>query len=187
MKRIYLVRHCKAVGQEPDAPLTEEGARQAGELLSFFLDKKVEHIRSSPYTRAMDTIRPLAKALNLDIRTDGRLRERVLSTVPLDDWMKRLEDTFQDENLKFEGGESSREAAQRGMDVIRELLERPEQTFVVVTHGGLMSLLIREHDPAFGFDDWRRMTNPDVYELEVRDNGTSIRRCSLTRSGLGTE
>jgi 2,3-bisphosphoglycerate-dependent phosphoglycerate mutase len=183
MKRIYLVRHCKAVGQEPDAPLTEEGVRQSRELVSFFLDKKVEHIRSSPYTRAMDTIKPLADTLNLAIHTDGRLRERVLATVPLGDWMNRLKDTFLDEDLMFEGGESSREAAQRGMDVIRELLGRPEQTFVVVTHGGLMSLLIRRYDPAFGFDDWMRMANPDVYELEVREGGASIKRCALTRDG----
>jgi len=36
MKRIYLVRHCKAAGQEPEAPLTEEGVTQAERLADFF-------------------------------------------------------------------------------------------------------------------------------------------------------
>lgn len=176
MKRIYLVRHCQAEGQEPDAPLTAEGVRQAEQLYHFFKDRKIEHIRSSPYTRAIDTVKPLSDGVNLGIHTDDRLRERVLSTVPLDDWLARFKDTFDDADLKFAGGESSREATKRGIEVIEELLDRPEQTIVVVTHGGLLSLLIRYFDPKFGFADWQRLTNPDVFQLDMDGHGATIER-----------
>ena len=178
-KRIYLVRHGKAAGQEPEAPLTAEGVRQARELVRFFEDRHIEFIVSSPYVRAVETIRPLAERLGLDIRTDHRLKERVLSSAPLDDWMTRLEETFRTPDLKFEGGESSREAAERGLAVIRELAERPENAMVAVSHGGLLALLIRHYDPSFGFTEWKRMTNPDVYELEIGDGGASVRRWTL--------
>lgn len=176
MKRIYLVRHCQAEGQAPDAPLTAEGVRQAEQLHHFFEDKKIEYIQSSPYTRAIDTVKPLSDGVNLGIHTDDRLRERVLSTVPLDDWLARFKDTFDDADLKFAGGESSREATKRGIEVIEELLDRPEQTIVVVTHGGLLSLLIRYFDPKFGFADWQRLTNPDVFQLDMDGHGATIER-----------
>lgn len=175
-KRYYLVRHCQAGGQEPDAPLTAEGIRQANQLFHFFKDKQIEHIRSSPYKRAIDSIKPLSDGLNLDIQMDDRLREWFLSAVPLDDWMDRFKAAFDDANLAFPGGESSREATGRAMTVIEELAQRPERTMVVVTHGGLLSLLIRQYNPDFGFEGWRQLTNPDVFQLDMDRGSATIQR-----------
>jgi len=176
MKRIYLVRHCQAAGQEAGAPLTAEGERQANQLAVFLADKQIEYIVSSPYLRAIRTVQPLGELLGLDIHIDDRLSERVLSTEVLDDWMKRYEETFTDYNLKFQGGESSAEATRRGMEVIGEITARPERTLLVVTHGGLLSLIIKHYVSEFGFGDWKRLTNPDVYELQIYASDTSIKR-----------
>lgn len=48
MKNVYVVRHCKADGQEPDAKLTELGIQQAENLAKFLLDKDIDFIISSP-------------------------------------------------------------------------------------------------------------------------------------------
>lgn len=80
MKQVYIVRHCKAAGQEPDAPLTETGAKQAVELAEFFSGKEVDFILSSPFERAYRTITPLADRIGLDVALDNRLAERVLSS-----------------------------------------------------------------------------------------------------------
>jgi 2,3-bisphosphoglycerate-dependent phosphoglycerate mutase len=169
MKTIYLIRHCKAAGQQPDAALTEEGVKQAESLSRFLHNKSIEHIVSSPYRRAVETLKPLSEALKLESRLDERLRERVLSTGEHPDWRQRLERTYSELDLKFEGGESSREAMDRGTAVIRDLLERAETSFAVVTHGALLSLILKHYDDGYGFDDWRKLTNPDVYKLSFAE------------------
>ena len=34
---------------------------------------------------------------------------------------------------------------------------------VVVTHGNLLTLILRSFDAHFGFDHWERLTYPDVF------------------------
>ncbi|WP_332888779.1 histidine phosphatase family protein [Paenibacillus selenitireducens] len=55
---IYIVRHCKAEGQSPDANLTDEGYIQAERLAEFLHHKNIESIISSPYVRAVQSIFP---------------------------------------------------------------------------------------------------------------------------------
>jgi 2,3-bisphosphoglycerate-dependent phosphoglycerate mutase len=178
LKRIYLIRHCKANGQEPGAQLTKEGQIQAEQLAEFLTEKQIDYIVSSSYVRAISTIRPLAQKLNLMIHIDERLCERVLSTKELDNWMENLRESYEDLDMKLPGGESSRDAMNRGTYVIEELHERTEKNIVVVTHGNLMSLIIKNYDYSYGFDEWGRLTNPDIYEL-VKSNeeaATSLNR-----------
>lgn len=187
MKRIWLVRHCKAAGQEPEAPLTEEGARQAERLAAFFAGRPVDRIVSSPFERAVASIRPYAAQAGIAIEMDGRLSERVLSTEPLPDWMDRLKASFDDPDARLPGGESSREAMERGYGVIRECWSRPEANTVVVTHGNLMALILKACDERYGFEEWRKLTNPDVFEL-LRPNGSeaiTIRRIWNSAAGQG--
>ncbi|WP_199621325.1 histidine phosphatase family protein [Paenibacillus alkalitolerans] len=174
MKRIYLVRHCKAKGQEASAQLTEEGFIQAEELVDLFSNKQIDFIVSSPYERAVTTIRPLSKKLNLEIHIDDRLSERVLSSENVADWIDRLKESFADLDIKLPGGESSREAMNRGAAAINELLERKEASIVAVTHGNLMSLILKSFDDRFGFDDWKALSNPDVYELTFTDKSREV-------------
>lgn len=178
MKRIFLIRHCKAAGQEPSAELTEEGASQAEALSDFFLQMPIDYIVSSPYARAVATIRPLSERLGLEIHTDDRLRERVLSAESRSDWMERLRETFDDQDLKLPGGESSAEAMRRGVTMIHDVLSRKEKNIVVVTHGNLMSLLLKYFDPKIGFEDWKKLTNPDIFEVQMDD---AMNKCRLNR------
>lgn len=171
-KVIYLVRHCRASGQAPEAELTQEGEQQAQELAEFFEGKGILHIVSSPYRRALQSIRPAAKRLGLTVETDERLMERVLSTEDLPDWMEHLEQSFSDSDLKLPGGESGREAAERGMEVLRGA--KPHS--VLVTHGNLMALLLSHFDPDFGFREWKALANPDVYEIRLAEGEGTINR-----------
>jgi Fructose-2,6-bisphosphatase len=171
LKHIYLIRHCKAAGQEPGAQLTAEGHAEAELLANFLIEKQIDYIVSSPYDRAISTIQPLAQKHKLKINVDDRLRERVLSAYELDNWMERLKETYQDLDIALPGGESSREAMNRGVSAIEELLVRTERNLVVVTHGNLMSLILKYYDDQYGFDEWRGLTNPDVYEIVVDNDG----------------
>jgi 2,3-bisphosphoglycerate-dependent phosphoglycerate mutase len=175
-KTLYVIRHCQATGQEPSAPLTPEGERQAIELAAVLASFPIERILSSPYERAISSIAPLAQRLSLPILTDDRLVERTLSTGALEDWVTALRATFDDPELRFPGGESSRAATARAVAAIEAALGHGAQTSAIVTHGNLMSLLLRHFDPTIGFAFWQRLKNPDVYAVEVGPGIASVRR-----------
>lgn len=96
--------------------------------------------------------------------------------------MDILEQTYENYDLKLDGGESSNEAVERGMNVVREMIARPEESICVVTHGALLSLLFRQFNKAFGFEDWKKLSNPDVYKLEILGDQTVIERVWVWKS-----
>ncbi|SFE73135.1 2,3-bisphosphoglycerate-dependent phosphoglycerate mutase [Paenibacillus catalpae] len=177
MKQVYIVRHCKAAGQEPDAPLTETGAKQAVELAEFFSGKEVDFILSSPFERAYRTITPLADRIGLDVALDNRLAERVLSSNIYEDWRERLRKTYEELDLCYEGGESSNLAMSRAASVVTEALNSGKKNIVIVSHGNLISLLLKHFDNRIGFKEWEGMTNPDVIQLTfLEEDKPSIQR-----------
>lgn len=176
MKNIYLIRHCKAEGQSADAPLTELGREQAHKLTEFLLPKNIDLIISSPYERASRTIKPLAEKLSMEIIIDVRLKERVLSNKNHKDWREMLRKTFDDLDLCYVGGESSNEAITRSINVIREVLNKEYTSAAIVSHGNLISLLLKYFDDKRGFEEWEVMSNPDVYQLSFIHDTPIIER-----------
>jgi 2,3-bisphosphoglycerate-dependent phosphoglycerate mutase len=179
MKTLYLVRHCAAAGQAPGDPLTPEGRMQAEALADHLTPCGIRRIVSGPYRRAMETAAPLAARLGLVVETDDRLVERVLCAGGHPDWREMLRASFADPDRRYEGGESGREASERGVAVLHEVLEHPvaaDGATMIVTHGNLLALLLRRQDPAFGFDQWAAMTCPDVYRATVTVGRVAIER-----------
>jgi len=39
-----------------------------------------------------------------------------------------------------------------------------------------MSLILRYFDESFGFNEWKEMTNPDVYRIDIKDNQINVTR-----------
>ncbi|GIO23763.1 histidine phosphatase family protein [Oceanobacillus sp. J11TS1] len=175
-KNIYIIRHCEAESQAPDAPLTAKGKEQARELSKFLFERNLDRIVSSPFLRAIQTIEPFAAEKHLEIEVDHRLRERVLSSVSMPDWMEKLEATYNDFNLKYEGGESSNEAIRRIVEVVHSLIANDSQNSLIVAHGGIISLLLHHYDKRLSFETWRNLSNPDVYELQISDNNHQLQR-----------
>ncbi len=174
--RLYLVRHCHATGQEHDAPLTAEGARQAVALADLLDPLGIERIISSPFRRARDSIAPLAARLGIPIEYDDRLIERVLSPRAVPDWRAHLRTSFDDPDYCLAEGESSRTAATRAVAVLNDLARRPRRATAIVTHGNLLALLLRSFNPDIGFADWERLTNPDVFSVLVAERAAPITR-----------
>ncbi|MDN4606586.1 histidine phosphatase family protein [Sporosarcina sp. F6_3S_P_2] len=170
----YIVRHCSAEGQEPHADLTAEGIMQAEKLAAFFEGIDVDRIITSPFVRARMTAEPIAESKGFYYEEDSRLAERKLCSRNLDDWLVKLEETFLDVNLKFEGGESTQEAMERARKVVDEL--PADSKVVLVTHGNLMALLLKSFDGRIGFQEWQALTNPDVYRVQVRGAETLVER-----------
>lgn len=175
MSTFYLIRHCSATGQEPDAPLTEAGEQQALALADFFQDIPVDRIISSDYTRAIASITSVATSKQLTLETEPKLRERILSLEPRDDWFELLRHSFSDASFRVPGAESGQDATDRILSVI-DSLDDINGTTVLVTHGNLLALLLQHVDNRFDFDTWRTLSNPDVYRLDIVDNSWSVER-----------
>ncbi|THE13060.1 histidine phosphatase family protein [Bacillus timonensis] len=175
MKNIYIIRHCEAEGQEPEAPLTNNGQTQAVDVAAFFENRKIDRIISSPFKRAIQSIQPLANEINIEIETDQQLAERVLSSLIMPDWFVKLRATYDDFDLAYEGGETSREAANRILGVVDDVLKSDAEDTILVTHGGLISLLLNHYNKNFGFEQWRTLSNPDIYILKL-DQHISLER-----------
>ena len=175
-KIIYLVRHCKATGQAADAPLTSEGIKQAEALAEFLSEAQISRIVSSPFARALESIKPFAIRSNIEIKLDARLIEAALSTVDYADWLDKLRGTFSDFELCFEGGESSRAATTRATAAIHYALLLDTDSLVMVTHGRLLTLILKHFDSNYGFEEWQKLTTPDVFRIVVKENESQVDR-----------
>jgi 2,3-bisphosphoglycerate-dependent phosphoglycerate mutase len=173
MKRFILIRHCQATGQEVEAVLTNKGAKQAILLKNCLLASgyRIDKIISSHYKRAIDSINLFATQVDAPIHIDERLGERVLSDVHLSNWQELLAKTFIDLDISFQGGESSKAAMRRAVAVIEEEITSSAETFLLVTHGNLMMLLLKHFDNRFGYEEWSKLSNPDMYEVVITENG----------------
>lgn len=174
-KTIYLIRHAAARGQTADAPLTPEGIDQAEALAEFLSPFGIRQIVSSPYARALNTIKPLSTRLNIEIKLDERLVEAALSTTDHPDWIDKLRDTFSNFALSFKGGESSQAATTRAMAAINDALSYTGP-LVVVTHGRLLTLILKHFDPKFGFAEWQGLTTPDIFRIVINKNEPQVDR-----------
>ena len=133
MKKLIVIRHCSATGQERDAELTNVGREQANSLATFLLENhlQINHIISSP-----------------------------------------LESTFTNIDIAFSGGESTKQATDRAISLIQDILKLEHDTTLLVTHGNLLTLILRHFDPSIGFHEWKTLTNPDIYEITLNEQST---------------
>jgi 2,3-bisphosphoglycerate-dependent phosphoglycerate mutase len=167
---LFLVRHAhSAYGPDEMRALSEAGHRAAHRVADLLEDRGVAMIVSSPYTRAVETVQPLADRLGISIAVDSDLRERHLSAGPLDDFQRRLEATWSDFDLAYPGGESSAAAQTRVSRAIRRVVESAgDRTVVVASHGNALALFLRTIDSTVDFRFWSGMSMPDVYAVEPR-------------------
>lgn len=76
-----LVRHGSAGdrhdwdGDDSLRPLDARGREQAAQLVELLRPLEVRRIVSSPFTRCVETVEPLAEALGLSVEPDDRLAE----------------------------------------------------------------------------------------------------------------
>jgi len=128
-----------------DGPLTIRGRVQAARAAARLNSEvpKATHIVSSPLSRAVETAQCVARALELPVTIDDRLRE-----IDFGIWEGKTYDALHadakvwaglrtDPDFLLERGESTREAANRLIAVIKDALKSKQGTHVIlVGHGG---------------------------------------------------
>jgi broad specificity phosphatase PhoE len=133
-----------------DIGLTDTGREQARYLARRVEQEGVELVLCSPLTRALETAKPAAAALGLELETDERLRELDFGkwegkTLP----ELREEDPdavhlfLENAEYGFPGGEPLSEGAERVLAVFADLgRSHAGRTVLVVAHNTLLRLAL---------------------------------------------
>ena len=179
MTTLVLVRHAQSAPDpalpERDWPLSEQGRRQAAELAPALAELGVDALASSPYLRAIGTLRPFADHAGLEISVDEDLRERALGG-----WMPGIADIeaavrsmHADLDFQLEGGESGRACIARFEAALaRVVAAYPGRTIAVGSHGGVLGHLIARQGVALPDAFWKRIRNPHLF---IFDAGAGLR------------
>jgi 2,3-bisphosphoglycerate-dependent phosphoglycerate mutase len=171
---VLLVRHAEPepVGHpdyaEDERPLTDAGRNAANELAEQFDAVTLSAVYSSPYTRAVETVKPTADRHSLEVLILTDLRERRLTMTSLPNWREHLELAWQDHEYALEGAESGSAAQRRALGVLNLLRVRHPDggRLLVGSHGNLISLILHALEPTVGFDFHLAMPMPALYWLE---------------------
>ncbi len=147
MHSIYFARHGETVWNVEnkicgmtDSPLTEKGRQQARELGQKVKESGVhiDEILYSPLSRAADTAKAVAAATGLPARCEPRLREQCFGKyegTPRDGAEFRISKThFAD---RYDGGESMMQLAKRIYNLLDELRQDENKTYLLVAHNGI--------------------------------------------------
>ena len=175
IKTIYLLRHGyrsnwlpephpeSPTGIEADVLLAEHGLEQAEELSEYFKTNedliKPQLILSSPFIRCIETIRPLSKALDLEIIIERGLgewfkKERAVEktvidgkeelTVPLPANLELLQKVFAKDNLKMNKywnlytpnikGETQQDIQERAVKGLPLIITKIEEEYPELEH-----------------------------------------------------
>lgn len=170
---IYLVRHAESQPNhdllEEDWPLSPRGREQALILASRLGEFDVNVIYSSPYRRAIDTVRPFAMQAGLEISIHQDLRERKLIEGSTPDFRALVKRTWEDFTFAALGGESNATCQARMVRTMRELVKRhPNTTILIASHGNAIGLFLNSIELMFGFEHWAAMRNPDLFKIEAK-------------------
>lgn len=169
---MYLLRHAEAEfkplpdhpGQAADAPLTERGSRQANALVSPLSKLGITHIHTSPFLRAKASVMPFASAAKLVMTEDARLQERRRGLGPDATYLDEVRLLTTHPEASPHGSESGRDVLSRGMPGI-DAARAAGQVPLVATHGQFLSVILSALGETCGFDMWRAMPNPALFEV----------------------
>jgi len=176
MTTLVLVRHAQSAPDpalpQRDWPLSERGRQQALDLPPALAELGVEALASSPYIRAIDTLRPFAARAGLEIAVDEDLRERSLGG-----WMPDVADVeaavrrmHADLDFGLEGGETGRACLVRVEAALaRVVAANRGRTIAVGSHGGVLGHLIGRQGVPLPDEFWKRIGNPHLFIFEARD------------------
>ncbi|PWV94462.1 2,3-bisphosphoglycerate-dependent phosphoglycerate mutase [Paenibacillus cellulosilyticus] len=171
---IYFVRHAESayeIGKERSRGLTNTGEEDARKVSVILHNEEIDYYVSSPYERAIQTIKDAAGTNEILLMED--LREREIGKIPENKFKESKLKVYRDFDYSFPDGESSSEAQQRAVMILLGLLETYEGKKIVIgTHGDIMTLMMNYFDECYQFEFWESTTMPDIYKLDF--NKTSL-------------
>lgn len=161
MNRVYFVRHAEPNYKNHNDALRElsaKGQADCRRVTEFLQDKAISVALSSPYKRAIDTIREFADSAGLEIETIDAFRERRIDSSWIEDFTAFSKMQWADFSYKLADGECLREVQERNVGALKSVLAKyPGKNILIGSHGTALSTVINYFRPAFGYEDFERI------------------------------
>jgi len=156
-KVVYFVRHGQSVDnaapvfQSNDSPLSEKGQQQALKIADRVSNISFEALVASPFPRAAQTAQAIANKTGKQIEFSDLFTERIKPTsIDGKPWAdeqannvwRAWEHSLYNPNLRVEDGENYEDVVQRADRALEYLLQRTEQSLVVVSHAHFLRTVI---------------------------------------------
>ena len=169
---VYFVRHAHSIytPNELERPLSERGKEDTKVVTNLMKQKNIQHIISSPYKRAIQTVEGIALYIGKEIEIMNDFKERTLSEQPVVDFNEAISKAWAHYDFSLEGGESNTIAQKRGVSAtIKVLAKYKGQNVVIGTHGNIMVLIMNYFDKQYDVHFWEQLAMPDIYKLTFHE------------------
>ena len=160
-------------------------------------EKEIEIVLSSPYVRAVQTVKDFADSYGHTITTVSDFRERKIDSDWIEDFNRFAEQQWKDFDYKLSDGESLREVQIRNVDALRQVIkEYPDKNIVIGSHGTALSTIINYFEPSFGFSHFQKIRTimpwivkftfqgdelVHIEEINVCDRTTEVSESSVSK------
>ena len=182
-KNLYLIRHGKAAmdGSDRERVLDSDGIIQATSLCkkikTQFEDQKIRII-SSPFKRATQTIEKLSQDMVADIEKSQSLEEINIGKDQNLSKHQIIEKMWGDKNFKVQNGSSQSEHVDKIKDELNQILDdfyKNDYNLILISHGNSIGIILKYFlDTDFTFNDWKKISMPDMYCLSFNEENKII-------------
>lgn len=163
MTTVYFVRHAQPNYENHNDQLRELTARGMADrkkVTEFLNHQNITFVISSPYKRAIDTVKEFADLHNLQIELNEDFRERTVGSEWIENFDAFARRQWHDFSYKLSGGESLEEVQKRNISALQSVLNSHSgENIVIGTHGTALSTIIHHYDSSFGYEDFCEIKN----------------------------
>ena len=135
--------------------LSEKGLADRRLVTEFLSDKNIDVVLSSPFRRAVDTVKDFADNAGFDVQIIDDFRERRVDSGWIEDFDSFCKRQWSDFSYKLSDGESLCEVQSRNIAALMDVLNRyKDKNIAIGTHGTALSTIINYFDNSFGYEQF---------------------------------
>lgn len=190
MTNVYFVRHAEPdfnIHDDITRPLTVKGKMDAKLVSMYLRDKEIHEVLSSPFLRAIDTVKDFADEVGFSIKIIQDFRERKVDSVWIEDFVSFTRKQWEDYDFKLSDGESLREVQNRNINALNKVLRLYKgKNIVIGTHGTALSTIINYYQKTYGYNDFEkmRMLMPWIVKMQfMNDECLNVSKIDILNRG----
>lgn len=175
MTTVYFIRHAEPNYNNHDdmsRELSAKGMKDRQLVTKFLADKGVCVVLSSPYIRAVDTVKDFADSRNLEVILENDFRERKVDSGWIEDFTAFSRAQWADFSYKLSDGECLGEVQKRNIEALERAVKEYENKVIVIgSHGTALSTIINWYDSSFGYSEFEQIKGmmPWVVRFDFMD------------------
>lgn len=180
MTELFFIRHCQPNYDNHDdltRELSLKGLEDTRLVTAYLRDKGIDTVLSSPFKRAVDTVKPFAQSAGLSVATLEGLRERRIDSGWIQDFDSFTRRQWEDFAYKLPDGDSLEDVQERMLASLEGILKTyADKRIAVGSHGTALSVLVHAFRPSFGYEGFNRIRGLMPWAVHFTFDGPSCAR-----------